>query len=112
MEALELKLKSFHGSLEDQEPIHYRKDQQHLALGDNRVVYQYNVLELKKTMKFLLNIDHTERSQLQNCFEFASKSGSGHNEITYLPLSTINKRSNSLIRGRKSKQSDCYIRKL
>jgi len=26
--------------------------------GDTRVVYQYNVLELKKTMKFLLNIDH------------------------------------------------------
>lgn len=81
-------------------------------IGDSHAVYQYNVLELKKTMKFLLDIDHKERSQLQNCFEFASKTGSAHNEVTYLPLSTVNKRTNSLVRSRRNKLSDCYIRKL
>lgn len=112
MDPLEGKFKSFHGSLEDELPSHNRS-RDHQLLGETRVVYQYNVLELKKTMKFLLNIDHKERSQLQNCFEFASKNGSGQNaDQPYMPLSTINKRSNSLLKGRRNKKSDCYIRKL
>lgn len=36
--------------------------------AESNTNFKYNMLELKKTMRFMLNIDSREKNQLQNCF--------------------------------------------